>query len=458
MNPKDSSTQEPGQEAHQGTHNSFLALRTGVGILIHDPTSRRLLEGASAQLNTIPILLDESSMTLESLTRFELIVADAFAMPQIRAIVSTLQEWENGVRPTLVEVLSENAERANTLKEAADGVLVLPQDPESIVSKLSLILYAHRGLARRYQTALEELFLNKTIFQSVSTGITVADATLPELPLIYVNPAFEVMTGYKFEEIQGNNCRFLQGNDREQPGLAQIREALRTQSGGVALVKNYRKDGTHFWNELSLSPVFDRTGALTRFVGIQMDVTARVEAEKALVESKRLLSEANAQLAQLSVTDSLTELKNRRAFDERLGIALSLARRTGRTFTVALMDVDHFKRINDEHGHLAGDDVLRELARLLRRSLRLEDFAARYGGEEFVILLEENSADAMTWSNRFYKLLSQVSWAYGAVTVSTGIAEVNLQGDDPSAIMQRADEALYRAKREGRAKVIVYSQ
>jgi diguanylate cyclase (GGDEF)-like protein len=160
---------------------------------------------------------------------------------------------------------------------------------------------------------------------------------------------------------------------------------------------------------------------------------------------------------QLSVTDSLTGLKNRRAFDERLEIALSVARRTGRPFTVVLMDVDHFKTINDEYGHSAGDDVLRELARLLGRSLRLEDFAARYGGEEFVILLGENSANAVAWSHHFYRLLSQNSWVCRAVTVSMGIAEVNLQVDDPSAIMRRADEALYRAKREGRARAFVHS-
>jgi PAS domain S-box-containing protein len=212
-----------------------------------------LLEGASVQLDVIPFLLDESSMTLELLTRFELIVADAFAMPRIRSIVSTLQEWKDGMRPTLVEVQPEGSDSTVILKEASDGVLVLPQETASIVSKLSLVLFAHRGFARRYQTALEELYLNKTIFQSVSTGITVADATLPGLPLIYVNPAFEVMTGYKFEEIQGNNCRFLQGNDREQPGVALIREALRTQHRAIALLKNYKKDGAHFWNELSLS-------------------------------------------------------------------------------------------------------------------------------------------------------------------------------------------------------------
>jgi diguanylate cyclase (GGDEF)-like protein len=223
-------------------------------------------------------------------------------------------------------------------------------------------------------------------------------------------------------------------------------------------LKNYRKDGTHFWNELSLSPVFGRGGILTRYVGIQMDVTSRVEAEMALVESKRRLSEVNVQLMELSVTDSLTGLKNRRAFDERLEIALSVSKRTGSPLSVLLMDVDHFKTINDDCGHAAGDSVLREIARLLGKSLRLVDFAARYGGEEFVVLMEENSANALTWSRRFYQLLSQNSWDCGTVTMSMGIADVKPQVDDASAIMGRADEALYRAKREGRARAIVHAE
>jgi diguanylate cyclase (GGDEF)-like protein/PAS domain S-box-containing protein len=305
---------------------------------------------------------------------------------------------------------------------------------------------------------LEELYLNKKIFQSVTTGITVADATVPEMPLIYVNPAFEVMTGYAFEDIRGNNCRFLQGDDREQPGIVLIREALNARRGVVTLLKNYRKNGTHFWNELSLSPVFNRGGLLTHFVGIQMDVTARVEAEIALVESKLLLTAANEKLTQLSITDSLTGLRNRRAFDERLEIEISSARRAKKSSALVLADIDHFKQINDEHGHQAGDEVLLEVARMLESSLRVLDLAARYGGEEFGIILHDADISfAMAWVRRFYGLLSQAQWRYRAVTVSMGIVEITHEIKSQAVIVERADSALYRAKREGRARAIVYS-
>lgn len=169
-----------------------------------------------------------------------------------------------------------------------DGFLSLNQSSPLITAQLGAILDAHRAFARRLQNALDELNLNRRIFHSVTSGISIADATLPDLPLTYVNPAFEAMTGYSFEEIQGRNCRFLQGVERDQPGLAQICEAIAAGGETVTVLKNFRKDGTPFWNELSLSPIRNRDGRVTHFVGIQSDITARVEFEEALRESEKL--------------------------------------------------------------------------------------------------------------------------------------------------------------------------
>jgi PAS domain S-box-containing protein len=172
--------------------------------------------------------------------------------------------------------------------EYYDGELHLPLEPAALVAQLSLILYAHRAFARRFHSALEELHLNRRIFRSVTSGISVANARLPDMPLSYVNPAFEVMTGYSLEDVQGKNCRFLQGEDTDQPALAEVRRAIREQREVTAVLKNYRKDGTAFWNELSLSPIRNREGEITHFVGIQTDVTSRVEFEAALRESEKL--------------------------------------------------------------------------------------------------------------------------------------------------------------------------
>jgi len=132
----------------------------------------------------------------------------------------------------------------------------------------------------------------RRIFDAISNGVTISDARLPGAPLIYVNPAFERMTGYCGEEVVGLSCRFLQGTDRDQPGIRLIRTAISEAREERALLRNYRKDGTLFWNELYLSPIFDAAGTLTYFVGIQNDVTAETHAKMQLSDERERLHAA----------------------------------------------------------------------------------------------------------------------------------------------------------------------
>jgi PAS domain S-box-containing protein len=260
--------------------------KTSMGILVRDAVSRRLIESAAAQLDLLPVKLDEAALGAESLASFEIIIAEQPEASVIKAVFEEEQHAE-GIVPALVA--AHLGERQGAQPEGHfDGVLTLPLEPAPLVAQLSLILYAHRAFAKRYNSALEELHLNRRIFRSVTAGISVANATLPDMPLVYVNPAFEVMTGYALEEVLGRNCRFLQGEDTDQPGLTAIREAIRDRRETTAILRNYRKDGTPFWNELSLSPIRNRQGEVTHFVGIQTDVTARVEFEAALRESEKL--------------------------------------------------------------------------------------------------------------------------------------------------------------------------
>jgi len=130
----------------------------------------------------------------------------------------------------------------------------------------------------------QELALYGAALESTSCGISISDARKPDRPLIYVNRAFTEMSGYLEEEAVGRNCRFLQGDDRDQKARPIIREAVDTGSHCQVLLKNYRKDGTLFWNELIISPIRDKDGELTHFVGVQNDVTDREEQVDEAVE------------------------------------------------------------------------------------------------------------------------------------------------------------------------------
>lgn len=125
-------------------------------------------------------------------------------------------------------------------------------------------------------------FVLSQILDTCVNGITLSDPDQPDNPIVYANEAFELITGYNREEIVGHNCRFLQGTDRDQPEIERIREALRDQKRVTVTLRNYRKDGTLFYNRFSIRPLLDRQGRLVYYLGIQYDVTDKVEAEEEL--------------------------------------------------------------------------------------------------------------------------------------------------------------------------------
>jgi PAS domain S-box-containing protein len=135
---------------------------------------------------------------------------------------------------------------------------------------------------------------------ATDVSFAISDPALPDNPLVWVNPAFTRITGYTFEESTGRNCRFLQGAATDKAVVAAMRDALEGQQSVTVTVLNYRKDGTTFWNEVSMSPVFDGTGTLTNFVGVQADVTARVQAEAEREAAYRAAERAQSRLAVLA--------------------------------------------------------------------------------------------------------------------------------------------------------------
>ncbi len=133
----------------------------------------------------------------------------------------------------------------------------------------------------------DKLRLLERAVTASTNSIVITDPTQPNHPLVYVNPAFEKTTGYTAEEALGRNCRFLQGEDRDQPALGELRAAVSEGRHCTVVLRNYRKDGTRFWNELSVYPVRDEEGGVANFVGVQNDITERIRAEEVLSEMRR---------------------------------------------------------------------------------------------------------------------------------------------------------------------------
>lgn len=294
--------------------------------------------------------------------------------------------------------------------------------------------------------AIESLALLKRALDATTTGVAIVDAQKSGWPTVYVNSALEQMSGYTAAEIQGRSMSFLQGSEREQPGIETLRHSLREGRECSTTLRNYRKDGTPYWIELLVSPVRDAQGVVTHYVGSQIDITDRIATEQAL--------------AHRATHDELTTLPNRQLFRDRLSQALREAKRFGLNLVVMFIDLDNFKLVNDSLGHAAGDELLRTVARRLQGVLRQTDTVARFGGDEFVVLLVgEVETDVLRVIDRATEALRRPVELAGSmhyVTASIGYARCPLHGEEAGVLLQRADMAMYQAKARGRNCAVGY--
>ena len=292
-----------------------------------------------------------------------------------------------------------------------------------------------------------DLRLLSRAIESVDNGVAIADARAPDLPLVYVNQAFEAITGYTAAEVIGRNCRFLQAGERDQVGAETIRQAIADRHEARALLRNYRKDGSVFWNELHVAPVLDERGQVSHYVGIQNDVSHRHRYEQ--------------ELAHRATHDQLTGLPNRELLHDRLQQAVYNAGRYGRKAAVMFLDLDDFKLVNDNLDHAAGDRVLRAVAERLRAQVRETDTVGRFGGDEFVVLLtEQDDEDGVGQViERINQALAQpieIDGGQHVLTASIGWCRFPEAGSDPETLLKHADMAMYQAKRGGRNRAVRY--
>nr|WP_246389804.1 EAL domain-containing protein [Halomonas cerina] len=286
----------------------------------------------------------------------------------------------------------------------------------------------------------EQLRLLKRAIEASPNGIIIADALQADLPLVYVNETFCTLTGYAKEEALGRNCRFLQGPDTDPEALATIRAAFADRTDVQVILRNYRQDGTPFWNQLFIGPVLDASGRCTHLIGIQQDITQHREYE--------------ARLSYQETHDLLTGLPNRQYFETRLEHAYLMRQRQPRELVVLYIDLDGFKPINDGLGHQVGDQLLVAVAKRLKALLRADDALVRLGGDEFAIALYhlDEPCDATGVAERVLRRLA-VSFEIGEqvlhISASIGLASSREHAGGALELIQQADLAMQEAKAQG---------
>jgi diguanylate cyclase (GGDEF)-like protein/PAS domain S-box-containing protein len=299
--------------------------------------------------------------------------------------------------------------------------------------------------------------LYRRLVESSPEGVVLIDASIPDHPVIYANPAFETLTGYKSDELLGRNLRMLQSDDRDQDGRHRLREALTRGDACRVLLRNYRKDGSLFWNEMSVLPLKDDSGRITHFAGHHRDAGERLRID--VRASRDSLSGAHQPTAMVIRDDRLTGLFTLPYLEELLKRDWAVAQREKRSIAIFAIDIDALELYNATFGRAAGDSTIRRVAHVVAGCLRrASDVTARIDGGSLVAfapgLAQEQAiriGQTMAERVRDMRIHHPRSAVLRYISISVGVcAAVPEEGDSPASLLERAQRQLQTAKQAGR--------
>ncbi|MHB1564318.1 MAG: diguanylate cyclase domain-containing protein [Leptospirillum sp.] len=333
--------------------------------------------------------------------------------------------------------LKKRGEVIGTLIVLSDKVGYFQSEVLSLLTSMSeSISYCIDSLDHR-----ENLLLSSTVFREAIEGVLITDY---HGKVLMANKSFHEMTGFLPEDIIGENVRVIHSGSHDRNLFRKIFKTISSSCKWEGEVWNRRQNGQIRLHRLSVVGIRSKEGSLTHFIGFLSDITAQREEED--------------RMRRLAFHDPLTGLPNRMLFHDRLDQALRGAKRLDSSIGICYLDLDDFKPVNDQYGHHAGDELLKEIALRLERSIRESDTVCRIGGDEFIILFS-NILDENEMEKLGDQLLEEVSkpfaWGddYLYVTASAGLALYPHDGKDTTDLLTHADWAMYQAKKYGRNRL-----
>jgi diguanylate cyclase (GGDEF)-like protein/PAS domain S-box-containing protein len=293
----------------------------------------------------------------------------------------------------------------------------------------------------------------RSIVDSAPEGIVICEHQGKDYPVVYANAAFERLSGYSLAELIGADLRRLQGNDREQHGRQRLRRSLEKGESARALLRNYRKDGTQFWNEIFIEPLRDASGAITHVVGFHRDIGERARDPVERVREEK----PKPGLPSWMREDRTSGLYTRAYFEELLQHDWRIAQREARVLTMLMFDIDALAAYNDTFGRVAGDACIRRVASVIAGGFRRgSDVVARWEGGSYCALVRaadaaQGAAYAASVSQRVLEQHIHHPRATRSrfVTVSASLASLVPLADQPCEVLVlAATRALKRSQAE----------
>lgn len=281
----------------------------------------------------------------------------------------------------------------------------------------------------------------RMLSQAIEASASFVMITDAELKMEYVNSSLESCTGYSADEILGRKIGFLSCEEKETEIVRDIWSTVLTGHIWRGERMLQKKNGDRFWVVSSIAPIKNQDGEITHLVGVSEDITQ--------------LKKDQERMELLAFYDPLTGLANRRLFKDRLDEALKKVRRNHTSVALLYLDLDHFKDVNDNYGHEAGDVLLKEMACRLQGAIRESDVVSRIGGDEFTIILHDLSSeqDANQVASKVLQAIRQpvdVGSAVVEISGSVGITLAPQDGTDAKTLIKNSDVAMYQSKQLGR--------
>lgn len=311
------------------------------------------------------------------------------------------------------------------------------KEPIAMVGKVFDITERKKEMLQHKETEAELKLLGQAIEQTDEIiRITDKDGVIT-----YVNDALVAHTGYRKVDLIGKNMSIFQSGKMDSEFYQKMWNTISSGKTYRGVMINKKRDNTIYYEEQTITPIYDDTNQIEHYISTSQDITKRIEMEE--------------QLKLLATTDGLTGIYNRRKISEEIDMQMTRSKRYNEPFALLMFDFDLFKEVNDSYGHDIGDYVLVETCKLISQYIREGDSFGRWGGEEFMLIFPNlDEEKAVRIAEKLRDLIANFSFKKASnITISFGVSTYN-KNENIKTLLKRVDDALYQAKNSGRNKVV----